>query len=248
MKFHTLIFLVGIFLVRQSLADCFDIDKDEPKQLIGYLKFEIFPGPPEFASVKQGDEPEPTYILQLKEPICIKEQEGFSDSKQYFSSVHLVAKPNTSKHLKSWINKEVNVYLSEPMPAHTGHHHAPLVAWVHDITLPQNDDITSEYNTSATVIRAFYDSLEHGQGENAAEFIVPQKRKGAFAPAALSQFYGNMIEPIKLNMIKTLSDSQYSVSYSYKKSSKACNGDAIIDTVKQNGENFILQIKALNGC
>lgn len=40
--------------------------------LTGILRHVVFPGPPEYEDVKTGDEPEPRWVLDLKEPICVR--------------------------------------------------------------------------------------------------------------------------------------------------------------------------------
>ncbi|QTR47253.1 hypothetical protein J9253_04755 [Thiothrix litoralis] len=236
-----------IFIWNPAFATCFNVDKAEPKELTGTLEFEIFPGPPNFISVKDGDMPEPAYILTLHESICIQGSDAGGNDDE-ISAVHLITNANISKKMKASIGKTVDVGLSESMIAMTGHHHAPLVSTVTNIKIHEEGDITDEYGTSATVIRAFYYALSFGQGDKAVEYIVPEKRQGAFDPDALTKFYGNMSEPLKLDSIKPLSDDKYSVKYSYKKGESACDGEATVDMVSRNNESLIMKIKALNGC
>ena len=122
--------VVGLYLVcaSQAYGACFDIDQAQPAQLEGRLTRQVFAGRPNYESVKRGDEPEITYILNLQHPICIK---GYST--QPFSTVHLVYMDSTRSSMKALVGQDVRVGLTEQMEATTGHHHAPLVAWVQDI-------------------------------------------------------------------------------------------------------------------
>jgi hypothetical protein len=108
---------------------CFDLSKSEPHALTGMLSHRIFPGPPNFNDVQNGDRPEPGYLLTLAKPICLTGDE-FADSSNLFSEVQLVATDKTGKALRALLNSNVDVTLSRPMAAQTGHHHRPLVAWV----------------------------------------------------------------------------------------------------------------------
>ena len=48
----------------------------EVVRLKGKLSFETFPGPPEYASIKDGDKPESFWILNLDPPITISAKGG----------------------------------------------------------------------------------------------------------------------------------------------------------------------------
>jgi len=118
-------------LATTAFADesCYDVSKGEPGVLSGKLLHLIFPGPPNFENVETGDKPEPTYILQLQSPICIS-GDDFADPKNKFSQIHLISEKAIWSAMKKLINHNVVVDLKDQMGAETGHHHAPLVAWV----------------------------------------------------------------------------------------------------------------------
>jgi hypothetical protein len=113
-------------------AACYDLSKSEPRSLTGALTRQVFPGPPNYEDVRQGDKPEPAYILTLPAPICLTGDE-FADAKVLFSEAHLVATDKTAKAMRLLVNSRVVATLSQPMAAHTGHHRRPLVAWVSKI-------------------------------------------------------------------------------------------------------------------
>lgn len=111
-------------------AECFDVSRQEPKALAGLLSHRIFPGPPNYEDVGKGDAPEPTYVLTLDAPICLTGDADFTDPAEMFDEVHLVATAATEADMREMRDTQVRVELVDPMPAHTGHHHRPLVAWV----------------------------------------------------------------------------------------------------------------------
>jgi hypothetical protein len=110
-----------------AYAGCFDLIEAPPTQLSGVLTMVVFPGRPNYSSVEEGDEPEKTYILRLDKPICS------TDQALPFDQVHLVSMSHTRSGMKDLIGKYVQVQLTEQMPGITGHHHAPLVAWVQEV-------------------------------------------------------------------------------------------------------------------
>ena len=54
-------------------GSCLDLKQSQSFHFEGVLTYEVFPGPPNFEDVREGDKPEPTYILQLKKPIASRE-------------------------------------------------------------------------------------------------------------------------------------------------------------------------------
>ena len=238
-----------------AVRECFDLTASEPRSLTGRLDYSIFPGPPNFEDVQTGDTPQPTYTLRLDENICISDgAEGFADPDERFDRVHLVVETEQAQSFKSLIGKRLTVDIDDRMAAHTGHHHAPLVAWVSNVkapvqAAPTEDDPTAEYGTAATTIRAFYSALGSGQGGVAANFVVPEKRSsGPFAAGNLSRFYGNMRKPLVLLSLERTGQSEYAVRYRYAVTKSVCDGRATVTTTMRDGRNYIAGIKALDGC
>jgi len=227
-------------------AVCFDVSKGEPSHLNGRLSHRIFAGPPNFEDVQKGDTPEPGYVLKLDQPICIQGDE-FADPSRHFDEVQLVPDENTEKQMATLRDSDVYVDVINPMPAMTGHHHRPLVAWVKAIS--SGRDITTSYGTAATTIEAFYAALHAGDGKLASSFVIPEKaQKGAYSAKALTGFYGSLVEPITLIDVHRVNDNIYAVRYHFRSGSKTCDGSATITTIKRGGRDFIQAIRAHNGC
>ena len=53
-----------------AAAQCLEYEP-APVKLRGRISRQVFPGPPEFASVKEGDTPEVAWILQLAKAVCV---------------------------------------------------------------------------------------------------------------------------------------------------------------------------------
>lgn len=238
-------------------ADCFDVTKSQPASLTGTLEFAIFAGPPNYEDVQQGDYPEAGYILKLPAPICITDGGDFADPATQFSEVQVV--PNNAalaSQMRENRNSAVTVQLTEPMAAMTGHHHRPLVAWVTEIAPTTNgfgtevslDDLTAEYGTPATMIRAFFAALHEGEGAIAASFVLPERRKGAFAADALTLFYGSLSTPVDLTSLSESGPGEFLARYTYSKADARCDGRAIVRTAVRGELNFIAGMSALDGC
>lgn len=227
-------------------AACYDVSKKEPSALSGHLTHRMFAGPPNFEDVQKGDTPEPGYILKLDQPICITGDE-FADADSMFDEVQLVPTEKTAKDMAALRDTYVFVDVKDPMPAMTGHHHRPLLAWVTEISSAR--DITTSYGTAATTIEAFYAALHSGDGKLALNSIVPEKtKKGPFSATAMTKFYSSLAEPITLIDVHPIGDNRFAVRYRFRIGSQACNGAATITTVKRNERDFIQSIHAENGC
>lgn len=228
-------------------SSCYDLGKSEPRQLTGMLGYSMFPGPPHYKDVQKGDIPEPAYVLALPRAICLTGNDRFADPKKPFGEVQLTATAGTADTLNGLKGKEVTVTLENPTPAQTGHHHEPLVAWVADIA--PAIDLTAEYGTAATTVRAFYLALAAGDGTMAAKYIVPERRNsGPLSAGDLSAYYGHLLEPLRLTAVTSVSSDKYLVSYSFKTTERVCNGRAEVATTKIGGADFIQSIRALAGC
>lgn len=193
-------------------AACYDLSKGEPRSLTGVLSHRMFVGSPGFEDVRKGDMPEAAYVLRLPAPICLGGDE-FADPGKMFSEAQLVETEKTANAMRLLLGKDVTVALSRPMPAMTGHHHRPLVAWVTEIVAAE--DPTVEYGTAATTVRGFYAALASGDGGEAANFIVPEKRVGPFSPDQMSRFYGALASPLALLAIEPDGPDAYLVRYRF---------------------------------
>lgn len=249
---HKLLLCGLLFLTAggPALAGCFDVSKGEPERLTGLLTHRIFAGPPNFEDVQRGDTPEPGYVLTLDEDICLTGDADFADPAYRFDEVQLVETEETAKAMQELRDQRATVSLRDPMPAMTGHHHRPLVAWVTAIE-PDDEtaDPTAGYGTAQTVVEAFYRALETGDGGLAAGFVIPEKtRTGPFSPKALSRFYGSLAEPLRLQSVKALGADRFAVRYTFTSTAGRCDGRATVTTTKREGRNYVRSIRADNGC
>lgn len=241
-----IVFALSILSTQLKASQCFDISKGQPEHLFGQLTYRIFPGSPNFEDVTKGDEPEPTYILRLDTPICLTGDE-FANEAEPVSTVQLSATTATEALLRSLIGKDVEVQLVDQAAAITGHHHAPLLASV--VVISPTEDITEEYGTAATTVRAFYYALADGNGDQAAQYVIAEKRnRGPLSAAAISAFYGNLDKPLQLVSLEPQTKGRFLARYTFERKSQTCLGRSVVQTVRRSGKNLISSIRALDGC
>jgi len=220
---------------------CLDISQNKRLQFTGALSFHIFPGPPGFEDVSRGDTPEPGYILTLPYRMCLTGDE-FADPSKQFSDIQLL--PGAAEQeLRRRVGGQATVVVSDPFPAMTGHHHAPMLATVESVV--SVSDPTAEYGTAATAVRGFYLALAAGSGEEAAQFIAPEMRRGSFDPAAMSRYYGGLPEPLRLVSIEPRGADSFFARYTMG-ARRECR--ALVTTTRREGRDFISHIQALDGC
>ena len=240
----------------RAQGGCYDLAKGQPSVLTGRLDYVVFAGPPNFEDVQRGDTPEPSYVLTVPTPICLRGDADFADPATRFRRVQIVASATLLPSFRRLLGRPVTIHLRDAMAAETGHHHEPLVAWATAIapaapgaSAPRPMTFVDEYGTAATTVRTFYEVLGDGQGAAAAQMIVPEKRaSAAFSPAALTRFYGGLVRPVRLLSIARASAGSYLVRYSYATRTRACAGRAMVTTVNRAGRAYIAGIRALDGC
>ena len=104
--------------------------------------------------------------------------------------------------------------------------------------------------SAANVVSSFYNALAKANGSLASSFVIPEKRdKGPFSPAALSRFYGNLAEPLRVSNVKLEAPHVALVEYTYVlRSGRRCVGKSLVYLTVRNLETLIERINALTGC
>lgn len=93
--------------------------------LTGTLLRITFPGPPNFESVEQGDEPETYWVLQTDSPLCASDAPDWGDK----SLLQLTVDASLYQTHRSLIGHRVRVS-GRLLYAETGHHHTPVMIGV----------------------------------------------------------------------------------------------------------------------
>ncbi|HLH50621.1 MAG TPA: hypothetical protein VKV96_14870 [Roseiarcus sp.] len=226
-----------------SLAQCFDLRQSAPSELSGRL---VAQGPPKNAGARQGAYSGLRYVLVLPQPICVK---GPS-SVRSFSSVELLPTERTARFLPLLGDSQVAVSLAGVTSDGAGQ---GLSAAATGIAQLENGAAAAENSapqprTAATAVRGFYQALGAGDGAAAAEYIAPGRRSGPLSAEAMTRFYSRLSEPLRLTALNQISASDFFVSYRFKAPGRACRGRAVVRTIAKGGEDYIDNIRALDGC
>jgi hypothetical protein len=108
---------------------------------------------------------------------------------------------------------------------------------------------TDDPSASLAVVRAFYTALGRGDGAAASALVIPAKRTGNYAPAALTRFYGSLKQRLQLVSVDTAGGGVVEVHYAYAPAhGPVCNGAAMVRTQTQGGHTLISRIEPANGC
>jgi len=102
--------------------------------LTGTLSSHVFPGPPNYESIKRGDQKERAIILTIASPICVNGGDDAVDEPEYnIRDLQLViTKPADWKTVERRLGKRVSV-VGTLFHAHTGHHRTKVLIDVTNI-------------------------------------------------------------------------------------------------------------------
>ena len=102
-----------------------------PVQLTGHIRQETFPGRPNYTSIKDRDESEVSWILQLAEPLCVQNtpSDDMCESVSNETRVQLVLKAEHYRQFWRLLGRKVSVQ-GTLFCAHTGHHHTRVLVAV----------------------------------------------------------------------------------------------------------------------
>lgn len=105
-------------------------------------------------------------------------------------------------------------------------------------------------DAALAAIEGFYGALAQGDGALANSFLMPEKRnQGAYDIAAMSRFYTEMREPLRLLGVGRLDPDVLRVRYAYThQSGRHCDGVADVTVRYAQGQALIDRIRALAGC
>jgi hypothetical protein len=104
--------------------------------------------------------------------------------------------------------------------------------------------------TAMTTVQDFHLALRAGDGDEAAKFVVPDKRAaGPLSPTAITNYYGGLSEPATILEISSTRENEYRVCYAFVPPGKPrCNATSLVRTIQVDGVNLIQSIHALTAC
>jgi len=124
--------LLSLILLTTSVAaQCLEY---EPKlvHLSGKLMRETHPGPPNYESIRKGDEAEAIWVLRLSLPICVVAMDDINVREVDQKEVQLVLDAEQYKKYRKLIGQKIFV-TGTLFHAHTGHHHKQLLLTVSEM-------------------------------------------------------------------------------------------------------------------
>jgi hypothetical protein len=99
-------------------------------KLTGKIKRVTFPGPPNYESVKKGDQPEIAWVLRLNRPVCVKagQDNEFDVAEGNVTDIQLVLEPWEFTKWRALAQGRAPVVVTGKLfHAHTGHHHTAVL-------------------------------------------------------------------------------------------------------------------------
>jgi len=123
------VFLCMTYFPKSTLANRDDLSVNNTEQLVtlrGKLVLKLFPGPPEYSSVEEGDRADYCWLLELDQSSPFTLAQKISAVESAYGEILLVLDEYTEHFCQKHRNETI---LSEGylFPAHTAHHYTSLL-------------------------------------------------------------------------------------------------------------------------
>ena len=117
--------LISLLAIGPVAAQCLEY---EPKvvSLSGTVAQETHPGPPNYESVANGDEPETIWVLKLKAPVCVLAANETNVRENSQIEIQLVLDQGQYNKYRGLLGQSVTV-TGKLFHGHTCHHHKQLL-------------------------------------------------------------------------------------------------------------------------
>jgi hypothetical protein len=130
-----LLFILLLAAPAQGLAQAGQCLAYEPAtvSLRGRIIRRTFPGPPNYESVKRGDQPETYWILHLDAPVCVTASAD-NDAESGVKDIQLILPPAGYARFRKFVGQSIRVDVrGKLLHAISGHHHTPVLLEAADI-------------------------------------------------------------------------------------------------------------------
>lgn len=125
-RLFTLMLCLFIYMAYASAQGCLSYDV-AGVQLTGTISRKTFPGPPNYESIRRGDEPETYWILHLARPICTTADPD-NDAEGNVNDIQLILTPKQYPLYKKFVGGRARVRVTGKLShAITGHHHTQVL-------------------------------------------------------------------------------------------------------------------------
>ena len=134
----TTLLLLAAFCPSASGQNC--LEYGPTVSLTGTLRSQVFPGPPNYESIKRGDRKEKAIILTLVPRACTtgNDPQGFDVPEPDIREMQLVVTKDTHWKTVSRLMGKRAIVTGTLFHAHTGHHRTKVLVDVADIRPPHN--------------------------------------------------------------------------------------------------------------
>ena len=118
--------------VTAAAQECLSYEPAEV-ELTGRITRVTFPGPPNYESVRRGDQPEVSWVLVLARPVCVTgNTDDINVAERRVTDLQLILTPEEYKQFRRFVGRRARVR-GTLTHAHTGHHHTPVLLDVSSI-------------------------------------------------------------------------------------------------------------------
>ena len=129
---NTFLILLGLLtLAPFASAQCL---KYEPTivSVSGTIVRRTYPGPPNYSSIKDGDEPERYWIIRPNKAICVSRADDLYPAELHQNEIQLVLDGSQYKKYRRMLGRKVTA-MGTLFHSNTGHHHKKLLLTVNKI-------------------------------------------------------------------------------------------------------------------
>ncbi|HEX8640635.1 MAG TPA: hypothetical protein VF704_05710 [Allosphingosinicella sp.] len=116
---------------------------------------------------------------------------------------------------------------------------------------PGRESAAPAGETSAlTTARAFYAALSAGDGDSAAQLVVPAKRqRGALSAGALTRYFSSFRRPLRVRRVTSVDADTARVAYDYVLADgRLCEGEAAVRVVQSGDRALVSGIRTRGPC
>jgi hypothetical protein len=133
-RIHTFLFLlflssgIGGRLTADTKEACLNYAPAK-STVVGTLSHKVFPGPPNYESIKGGDKAEKTWVLHLHHPLCVQgdpKNPLNEETESKVTDLQLVLTAEKYASFKDLMSRNIRA-TGQLFHAQTGHHHTPVL-------------------------------------------------------------------------------------------------------------------------
>jgi hypothetical protein len=113
-----------------------------------------------------------------------------------------------------------------------------------------SDDREIDPADTLRAAQTFYEGLADADGARAASVVVPEKRRqGPLSAGAMSRYYSDLRAPLRISRLQEIDDHTVEAHYAFvDRNGAVCHGTSRVTTTERDGEVYVKDVRALDGC